>query len=104
MSKKAENIKGDWNGPIKSGMNVVITKFILAISFLLPVLFTQNLDKGILISLLWGGILLISSSIYLFILRKEKIFINAFKYICLSIIIIFSTHYSGLLINNKIKI
>ena len=102
-SKKAEKIKDKSDGPLKSGITVIITKFLIANSFLLPVLLIKDINLGIVISMIWGCILISISTTYLSILRKEKKIINISKNLILTIFIVFITHYSGSQINYFLK-
>ena len=103
LSKKAENTKDKSDAPFKTAVSVVIAKFIIAISFLVPILFISGINKSVIMSVIWGIIMIISASVYLSFIRKENIILNTFKYIILTFFIIIVTHYSGEKANNIFK-
>lgn len=98
-SKKAEKTEDKSYGPLKSGIIVVITKLLLAMSFLLPVLFIPDIDTSAVVCLIWGCIVILVSVGYLSILRNENIIVNTSKYLVLTLFIVCITHYSGVKMN-----
>jgi len=101
-SKKAEETEDKSYGPLQAGSIVVITKFILALSFIVPLLWITDIHQSVIICLIWGCSIILFSAIYLSILRKEIIIMNAAKYLTLTLFIVCLTYYSGVKINTYI--
>ena len=103
LSKKAENTKDKTNAPFKTAVSVVIAKFIIANSFLLPIILLSGINLSVIICTIWGMIIVTFASVYLSFIRKENIVVNTSKYIILTLLIIIITHYSGEKINSIFK-
>ena len=103
MSKKVVNIANNSKGPIITASGVVFAKFLISVSFLIPILMNNNIIKGRNISIAYAFIIIIAASSYLTKLRKEPLVQNVVKYIFITIIVISLTHYSGRAIANNIK-
>jgi vacuolar iron transporter family protein len=73
-------------------------KFIVSMTFILPVLFLP-LNKAVIVSVIWGMFLLSAFSVILANQQKKKIFIVAGEHILVAGIVILLTHYLGLWIN-----
>tara|TARA_B100000674_G_C37872858_1_gene930422 strand:- start:831 stop:1316 length:486 start_codon:yes stop_codon:yes gene_type:complete len=99
ISKKAEDKKDISDGPLKTAIGVIFAKFIIANSFLIPVLLVSGIDLSVIICLVWSAILIVSSTSYLSIIRRENVILNTSKYLFLTFIIVIITHYSGDCIN-----
>ena len=103
MSKKVVNTANNSKGPIITASGVVFAKFLISVSFLIPILMNNNIIKGRNISIAYAFIIIIAASSYLTKLRKEPLVQNVVKYIFITIIVISLTHYSGRAIANNIK-
>ena len=84
LSKKAENIKDFTKGPLLALVSLFATKFIIVISFLLPLLFTKKLTyfKNLYWVIGWSLLLLFILDVNLCIMRKES-FLNYFIHMLL---------------------
>lgn len=92
LSKKAEDIKDFTSGPLFSLISLFLTKFIIVISFLLPLLFTKSLKiyKNLSWVIGWSVLLLIILDYNLCKMRNE----NFWKYIIPHLIVLFIVIYS----------
>lgn len=103
ISKKAQEPEKKNNGPFKTAISVTITKFLIANSFLLPILLISGVNLSVILCIIWGSVLITLSTIYLSIIRKESIVLNISRYLSLTFLIVIITHYSGEKINNIFK-
>ena len=76
-----------------------ISKLIFSSMFILPVILFK-LDIAIIISVLWGLLLLGILSYYIAKDKKEKPFSVITEHIFIAIIVIIATHYAGKMINH----
>ena len=76
-----------------------ISKFVVAITFVVPVLFL-NLGTAIIVSIAWGLALLGIFSFYLARLQKEKPWKVMSEHIIIAIVVVIATHFAGELISN----
>ena len=103
MSRKVADTTDNSEAPIITAAGVVAAKFLISISFLLPILMNSNITKGRNISVLYSFIIIIVASSYLTKIRKEPLLKNIFRYIVITVIVILLTHHSGTAIGNYIK-
>lgn len=75
ISKKAENPNDKSSDPMNSFISLLVVKFIICMSFLFPLLFSQDLTyfKNLIWPLSWGLLLLLILDYQLSKIRKEKI-------------------------------
>ena len=101
LSKKAENVKDFSNGPYYSLISLLSTKFIVVLSFLIPMLFTNNISfyKNLSWVIGWGLLLIIILDINLSILRKESFFYFFVPHILILFSVVFVSKYIGNLVN-----
>jgi|TARA_B110000967_G_C18740676_1_gene487557 hypothetical protein len=101
LSKKAEDIKDFSSGPLYSLIALFITKFVIVISFLIPLLFTRNLKifKNMSWVLGWGVFLLIILDLQLCKLRNESFWSYIFPHLTVLGLVIFLTRYFGNMVN-----
>lgn len=104
LSKKAQNISDQSNGPLYSLISLMIIKFFVVISFLIPLLFTKDLKvfKNMTWVLGWGVFLLFILDYQLCVMRNESFFYYFIPHIGVLLFVIFLTKYFGNLIN-KLK-
>ena len=104
LSKKAQNISDQSNGPLYSLISLMIIKFFVVISFLIPLLFTKDLKvfKNMTWVLGWGVFLLFILDYQLSVMRNESFLYYFIPHIGVLLFVIFLTKYFGNLIN-KLK-
>jgi VIT1/CCC1 family predicted Fe2+/Mn2+ transporter len=101
ISKKAEEPDDNSNGPLYSFTSLILTKIIIVLSFLLPLLFTKSLKyyKNLLWPLIWS-ILIISVMDYkISKIRKEKMYKYFVPHIIIILFIMFITKFFGNLLS-----
>jgi VIT1/CCC1 family predicted Fe2+/Mn2+ transporter len=72
-----------------------LSKFLFAMTFVLPVLFLR-LNAAIIISILWGLFLLSLFSFYLAKMQKTKPWKVIFEHLLIAIVVITATYYVGI--------
>lgn len=104
LSKKAQNISDKSNGPLYALISLMIVKFFVVISFLIPLLFTKDLKvfKNMTWVLGWGVFLLFILDYQLCVMRNESFWSYFIPHIGVLLFVIFLTKYFGNLIN-KLK-
>ena len=95
MSRKVADKNDKSLAPLKTASGVLAAKLIISLSFLIPILFNKDILIGRNVSILYAFIIIIAASSYLTHLRNEPLVRNVIKYIVITIIVIFLTHYSG---------
>ena len=102
LSKKAENITDFTKGPLISLISLFCTKFIIVISFLLPLLFTRNLKifKNLYWVLGWSILLLTILDYNLCKMRNESFLEYFIPHIFVLFMVVYSTKYFGNMLNN----
>jgi len=98
ISEEAENkhTPGEiWEATIST----FLSKFIFALTFIVPVLFFR-LEIAIIISVLWGLFLLALFSYYLAKEQKVKPWQVIFEHLIIAIIVIIATYYVGIWIRS----
>jgi len=101
LSKKAEDIKDFSSGPLYSLISLFITKFVIVISFLIPLLFTKNLKvfKNMTWVLGWGIFLLIILDLQLCSMRNESFAEYIVPHLIVIGLVVVLTRYFGNMIN-----
>lgn len=89
-SQKATTSKDIWIATFST----IITKFIVAISFILPILLF-SLNTAIMINLIWGFLILTLFSYLIAKSRQEKPINVIFEHITIAIIVIVATYFIG---------
>lgn len=104
LSKKAQNITDNSNGPLYALISLMVIKFLVVISFLIPLLFTKDLKvyKNMSWVLCWAIFLLIILDYQLSIMRNESILSYIIPHIGVLLFVIFLTKYFGNMID-KLK-
>ena len=75
-----------------------LTKFIFALTFIIPILVFNN-STAIIVSLLWGGVLITIFSYYLACKQKIKAWKVIGEHLIIALIVIIITHFVGQWIN-----
>ena len=91
LSKKAQNITDNSNGPLYALISLMVIKFLVVISFLIPLLFTKDLKvyKNMSWVLCWAIFLLIILDYQLSIMRNESIWSYIIPHIGVLLFVIF---------------
>ena len=105
VSKKAEIVDDHSNNPLLSSISLYVMKFVIVASFLLPLLFTNNLwlYKSMIWPITWGATLLLFLDFNLSTIRKENILNYLVPHVVLVFLIVVSTKYFGRRINKLSK-
>lgn len=98
LSKKAENTEDFTNGPLLSLFSLLITKFCIVVSFLLPLLFIKNLKcfKNLSWVICWSILLLCILDYNLSTMRDESFFVYFIPHLFVLFTVIFSAKYFSL--------
>lgn len=83
-----------------SAISAFFTKFIFAMTFLIPILIFE-LHTAIIVCICYGLIVLGVYGFYTAKTKKESIFQNVVWYILLALVVIVASHYLGLFINQR---
>jgi VIT1/CCC1 family predicted Fe2+/Mn2+ transporter len=97
ISEESENkhtTKEIW----ESTLSTFFCKFIIASSFIIPVLLSKELRTAIIISVIWGLILLSIISFFISKEQKTKIWRVVSEHLIIAIVVIVTAHYVGYLI------
>ncbi len=78
----------------ESTISTFMSKFVFALTFLLPILVFE-LNTAIIICILWGLFLITMFSIYLARSQQRKVSHIVFEHLVLAIVVIVLTHYVG---------
>jgi VIT1/CCC1 family predicted Fe2+/Mn2+ transporter len=97
MSEESEN-KHTPREIWESTLYTFLSKFIFAATFLIPVIFF-NLRLAVIVSIIWGLLLLTIFSFYLARNEKTSAWKVIFEHIFVAVIVIIATHSVGLLIH-----
>ena len=102
LSKKAENVEDLTRGPIYSLVALFLTKFVIVISFLLPLLFTKSLKvfKNMSWVVAWSVIVLFIVDYNLSKMRNENIWEYILPHGVVLFIVMFTTRYFGNVLKN----
>ena len=102
LSKKAENVEDLTRGPIYSLVALFLTKFVIVISFLLPLLFTKSLKvfKNMSWVIAWSVIVLFIVDYNLSKMRNENIWEYILPHGVVLFVVMFTTRYFGDVLKN----
>jgi VIT1/CCC1 family predicted Fe2+/Mn2+ transporter len=78
----------------ESTFSTFLFKLIFALSFVIPILFLE-LNTAIIVSIIWGILLLTSFSFYIAKMNKKKPFKIIVEHLTIAIIVIIATHFVG---------
>lgn len=100
LSKKAENINDQSKAPLYSFMTLLVSKFIVVVSFLIPLVFTKSLRiyKNMSWVLIWGFLLTIVFDYRLSKLRSEPLLSYLVPHSLIIILVIILTNFFGMFI------
>ena len=82
----------------ESTLATFFSKFIFALSFIVPFLLF-NLDLAIIVSLIWGFLLITLFSYYVAKIQEAPILKSIFEHIIMTIFVVIITHYTGVWIS-----
>jgi VIT1/CCC1 family predicted Fe2+/Mn2+ transporter len=97
VSEESDN-KNTCHQVWESTFSTFITKSLVAASFILPILFL-NLVDAVLISVVWGFLLLGALSVYIAGLNKKRVLPVILEHVGIATAVIIATHYIGKLIS-----
>lgn len=102
LSKKAENVEDLTRGPIYSLIALFLTKFVIVMSFLLPLLFTKSLKvfKNMSWVIGWSIFILFIVDYNLSKMRNENIWEYILPHGVVLFVVMFTTRYFGNLLKN----
>jgi len=102
LSKKAEKIKDNTSGPFFSLISLAIIKFVIVISFLIPLLFTKKISvfKNMYWIIGWSLFLFVILDYNLAKMRNENFFYYFIPHIFVIAIVIILTKYFVKMIEN----
>lgn len=97
LSKKAEDVKDFSNGPYLSLISLLLTKFFVVMSFLIPMIFTNNIKiyKNLSWIICWSIFLIVILDINLSILRQESFMYYFIPHIFILLFVIFVSKNIG---------
>jgi vacuolar iron transporter family protein len=100
LSKKAENINDQSKAPLYSFMTLLVSKFLVVVSFLIPMVFTKSLRiyKNMSWVLIWGFFLTILFDYRLSKLRSEPLVSYLVPHSLIIILVIILTKFFGMFI------
>lgn len=100
LSKKAENINDQSTAPFYSFLTLLVSKFLVVVSFLIPMIFTKSLAlyKNMSWVLIWGFLLTIIFDYRLSKLRSEPLFLYLVPHSLIIILVIILTKFFGMFI------
>ena len=81
MSRKVADTNDKSLAPLKTASGVLAAKLIISLSFLIPIMCSEDIIIGRNISIAYAFIIIISASSYLTHLRNEPLLRNVIKYI-----------------------
>lgn len=87
INKKSKNV---WTATIST----FLTKFIFALTFVIPVMLFE-LQTAVIVSVIWGLLILGILSFYIAIEKKEKPYQVIGEHLLIAVIVIILTHYVG---------
>jgi VIT1/CCC1 family predicted Fe2+/Mn2+ transporter len=93
ISEEAEN-KHSAGEIWESTLSTFLSKFIFALSFLVPIIVLE-LSTAIIVCILWGMFLITIFSIYLARSQQKKVSHIVFEHLALAIVVIILTHFIG---------
>lgn len=93
ISEEAEN-KHSAGEIWESTLSTFLSKFIFALSFLVPIIVFE-LSTAIIVCIIWGMFLITVFSIYLARSQQKKVSHIVFEHLALAIVVIILTHFIG---------
>jgi len=93
ISEEAEN-KHSIDEIWESTISTFLSKFIFALTFLVPILVFE-LNTAIIVCIIWGMLLITIFSIYLARSQQKKVSHIVLEHLALAIVVIILTHYVG---------
>jgi len=80
FSKKAKDTSDNSNNPLKAGIGLITTKLFVTLSYLIPLIFTNDLTiyKNMSFPIIWSSVLLLIIDTQLIKLREKE---NVMKYL-----------------------
>jgi VIT1/CCC1 family predicted Fe2+/Mn2+ transporter len=93
ISEEAEN-KHSTGEIWESTLSTFLSKFIFALTFLVPILVLE-LNAAIIVCIIWGMILITAFSIYLARSQQKNVSHIVIEHLVLAIVVIILTHYIG---------
>ena len=99
FSKKARDTNDNSNNPLKAGMGLIITKILVTLSYLIPLLFVKDLKiyKNMSFPIIWSILLLLLIDTQLIKLREKD---NLMNHLLPQVIIIVLLVLMTILFNN----
>jgi len=94
ISEESENVHSEkeiW----KSTIATFISKFIFALSFILPILIFPKLSTAIIVSIIWGSTILTTLSYTMAKQQKIKPWKPIMEHLFIAVIVIILTHFVG---------
>lgn len=79
----------------QSTIATFISKFVFALSFIIPVLYFKELSTAVLVSVIWGLLLLSILSYCIARSQKTKPLKPILEHLIIAIVVIILTHYAG---------
>ena len=97
LSKKAKDVKDFSNGPYYALISLLLTKFFVVISFLIPLIFTNDIKfyKNLSWVVCWSIFLIVILDINLSILRNESFMYYFIPHIVILLFVIFVSKNIG---------
>ena len=93
VSEESESIhtkKDIW----EATMATFLTKFIFAMTFVIPLLFL-TLDSAVLVDIIWGLLIMTVFNIFLARSQEENVFRVVFEHLTITIIVVLITYIAG---------
>jgi VIT1/CCC1 family predicted Fe2+/Mn2+ transporter len=98
ISKEGENVYSEKHLWVAT-LATLVSKFIVAGSFIIPVLVFE-LDVAILVSALWGLGILTGLSVYLARIQNTAVLKVVGEHVAIALLVIVLTHYAGVWVAN----
>jgi VIT1/CCC1 family predicted Fe2+/Mn2+ transporter len=99
ISEESENVHTSreiW----QSTLATFVSKFLFALSFIVPILICNNLSTAVLISVIWGFSLLVFLSYMIAINCKTKPWRPIAEHLIIALAVVVLTHYVGLWVSS----
>lgn len=93
-SDRQANIKEVW----ESTISTFLSKFIIALTFIVPVLFLE-LSLAIIVSVVWGLLLISILSFYIAKQQKQSPYLIILEHLFITVLVIIITYYIGNWVN-----
>jgi VIT1/CCC1 family predicted Fe2+/Mn2+ transporter len=79
----------------QSTLATFVSKFVFALSFLVPVFYFSELSTAIIVSVVWGLLLLSILSYFIARGQNSKPWKAVFEHLVIAVVVIILTHYTG---------